>query len=398
MSDLHERMLGAAQVVLDRAAAVGDIPGGVCAIALDGRPIGTVASGVRAVIDEHGAPLADEARVAVDPAIRYDLASVTKLFTAVAVLKLAEHGVLELDARVADVLPEFRGGQRMAVTPRHLLTHTSGLPADWDGWHDYVGEGTDAAGWATPPRERVLAEILSTPLVREPESGFEYSCLGYITAMAYAEMITGRPWEAILSETVLAPRELTAITFGAPPEQSAPTEWQPELGRGLVRGVVHDEKAFALGGVSGNAGLFATADDLLQFGLAIAPAEPGASESRILGGSVFAAFWEDALPELTAAAGWDASTTPDFGQGAGPRIGQAAWMTDACLAARGHPGFTGTSLMIDPDRSLVIALLTNRVHPSRLGADGNAIRSQLTAAVCAVLDDNPAQLPGMADG
>jgi CubicO group peptidase (beta-lactamase class C family) len=384
MTDLHERMLGAAQVALDRAVAVGDIPGGVCAIALDGHSIGTVASGVRAVIDEHGAPLADEAMVAADPTTRYDLASVTKLFTAVAMLKLAERGVVEFDAQVADVLPEFRDGSRGAVTLRHLLTHTSGLPADWGGWHHYiVGEGTDAARWEAPPRDRVLTAILSTPLVREPGSGFEYSCLGYITAMAYAETITGRPWDAILSESVLAPLELNATTFGAPPAQCAPTEWQPELGRGLVTGVVHDEKAFALGGVSGNAGLFATANELVKFGLAIAPAAPGASESRILGRDVFPALWEDALPDLTAAAGWDAATTPDFGQGLGPRISQAAWMSDACRAARGHPGFTGTSLMIDPDRSLVIALLTNRVHPSRGGADGNAIRSQLTAAVCA---------------
>jgi CubicO group peptidase (beta-lactamase class C family) len=131
----------------------------------------------------------------------------------------------------------------------------------------------------------------------------------------------------------------------------------------------------------------------LRFGLAIGPTEPGASESLILGQDAFAAFWEDALPALIAGGEWDETTTPDFGQGLGPRIGQAAWMTDACPAGRGHPGFTGTSLMIDHDRSLVIALLTNRVHPSRMGVDGNAIRSELTAAVCAVLDDHDGPIP-----
>lgn len=387
MSNLHDRMLAAAQAVLDHAITAGDVPGGVCAIAVDGHPVGTVASGARAVVDEHGAPLADEARVAADPTTRYDLASVTKLFTAVGVLTLAERGVLELDVPVANALPEFRDGSRRAITLRHLLTHTSGLPADWAGWHDYiVDEGTDAARWNSPRRDRVLATILRTPLVREPGSGFEYSCLGYITAMAYTETVTGRPWDAVLRANVLAPLGLNAVTFGAPPQQSAPTEWQPELGRGLVAGVVHDEKAFALGGVSGNAGLFATAEELLRFGLAIGPTAPGASESRILGRDAFAAFWQDSLSARAAGPEWDAATTPDYGQGLGPRIGQVAWMTDACRAARGHPGFTGTSLMIDPDRSLVIALLTNRVHPSRLGADGNAIRWQLTAAVCAVLD------------
>lgn len=394
MNDLHDSMLGAAQAVLERAVTAADIPGGVCAIAVNGRPIGVVGSGARALIDGDGSPLADQARVAADPETRYDLASVTKLFTAVCVLKLAERRVLDLDVPVAEALPEFLGGSRRVVTLRHLLTHTSGLPADWGGWRDYIiGERTDGAHWDAPPRRRVLEAILSTPLVREPGTGFEYSCLGYITAMAYVETVTGRRWDAVLSENVLAPLGLNDVSFGAAPTQSAPTEWQPELGRGLVTGVVHDEKAFALGGVAGNAGLFATAQDLLRFGLAIGPTEPGASESLILGQDAFAAFWEDALPALIAGGEWDETTTPDFGHGLGPRIGQAAWMTDACPAGRGHPGFTGTSLMIDHDRSLVIALLTNRVHPSRMGVDGNAIRSELTAAVCAVLDDHDGPIP-----
>ena len=387
VTDSHDRMLAAAHAALEASVAAGNTPGAVCAIAAGGTPIGAVASGVRAVVGTDGAPLAEDHRIPTDPSVRYDLASVTKLFTAATVLTLVQRGVIGLDTPVADAVPEFRTGARREITLRRALSHTSGLPAEWPGWHDYViGEATDAVRWQLPPRDEVLHTILGTELVREPGHGFEYSCLGYITAMAYAETVTGSPWNQLVEQTIAAPLGLTSVAFGAPTELAAPTEWQPTLGRGVVTGVVHDETAFALGGISGNAGLFATADDLLRFGLAMSATALGRDEHGVLGPEASAAFWNDELPHLIASPGWDAATTPDYGQGLGPRIGQASWMTADCSAARGHPGFTGCSLMIDPDRDLAIALMTNRVHPSRWGSDGNAIRAAVTSAVCTEFD------------
>lgn len=381
-TNTHDAIRAAAQNAIDAAVAAGSTPGAVCAIAVGGHRIGEVTAGWRATVDAAGEPVVEAERVPADAATKYDLASITKLFTAGTMLALVGRGALELDAPIGDVLSEFANGARRAVTLRALLSHVSGLPGTWPGWRASVRDiGTDASAWHLPDRAETLHALMSSELVRESGSGYEYSCVGYITAMALAERATGRGWQQLVTENVLQPLALESVTFGAPAALSAPTERQPTLGRPLVWGDVHDETAYALGGISGNAGLFATADALLGFGLAIEAGLPG-----VLGATEFDAFWSDAIAPLITEGSWDAETTPLFGQGLGPRIGQRSWMTARCPNARGHNGFTGTSLMVDPDRSLVIALLANRVHPSRDGADGNTIRSSVTDAVCSVID------------
>jgi len=342
---------------LEQLVAEGMTPGAIVAVSVDGERREPVAVGSLGTIGADGAELIDLEPVTADT--RYDLASVTKLYSAVTALRLVDAGILDLDAPVVGLLPQFVDP---SVTLRHLLTHTSGLPPTWDGWR-------------TRPditRSDAIGAITSLPLMAPPGAAYEYSCLGYITTMALAETATRRPWDDLVQELVLDPLGLAATGFTPVGENIAPTEYQPEIGRGLVRGIVHDETAASLGGVSANAGLFATVGDLLSFGEAMNSGFAGLLERETA-----AAFAGDQLADILSST----STPPAWGQGLGPRIGQASWMTAQLPDAIGHNGFTGPSVLADPSSGLVVAFLTNRVHPSRTTSDGNAIRLAVHEAV-----------------
>jgi len=347
------------RTTLEHLVASGQMPGAIVQVSVDGRRLEPIAVGSLASIGADGAPLTEREPVTADT--RYDLASVTKLYSALTALRLVDAGVLSLHEPVVTVLPRFADRR---ATLRHLLTHTSGLPPTWDGWR------------SSPGRAAAIAAITSLPLVTASGVAYEYSCLGYITTMALAETATGRPWDDLVQELVLDPLGLTATTFTPVGDGIAPTEYQPELGRGLVHRIVHDETAAALGGVSANAGLFATVGDLLSFGEAMSSGFAGLLEP-----ATAAAFAGDQLADILS----PAAVRPAWGQGLGPRIGQASWMTSTLSTAIGHNGFTGPSVLADPARGLVVALLTNRVHPSRTASDGNAIRLAVHEAVVASL-------------
>jgi len=347
------------RATLEQFVDAGLTPGAVVAASVDGRRLDPIAVGSLASIGADGAPLAEREPVTADT--RYDLASVTKLYSALTALRLVDAGALSLDEPVVELLPRFAD---RGATLRHLLTHTSGLPPTWDGWR------------SRPDRDDAIAAITALPLATAPGAAYEYSCLGYITTMALAETATGRQWDDLVQELVLDPLGLTATTFNPVGDGIAPTEYQPELGRGLVHGIVHDETAASLGGVSANAGLFASVGDLLSFGEAMNSGFAGLLESETA-----AAFAGDQLADILS----PGAVTPAWGQGLGPRIGQASWMTPILSTAIGHNGFTGPSVLADPSRGLVVAFLTNRVHPSRTTSDGNAIRLAVHEAVVASL-------------
>jgi CubicO group peptidase (beta-lactamase class C family) len=352
-------------VVDDRLA-----PGAVVAVSVDGRAIDPVAVGHLASIHPSGRPLRPNERVPVSVDTRYDLASITKLYTAIAMLSLSDDGIVALDTPVADWLADYRAGPKAIITLRHLLTHVSGLPDVWEGWHGLVDrEGAADARWVGGGRSDALNAILALPLLTEPGDVYRYSCMGYITAMAIAETATGTGWADVVRDRVLVPLGLSRTGFAPVAAEVAPTEYTPQNGRGLVSGTVHDETAFALGGVSGNAGLFAAAPDLLSFGEALLDGVPG-----VLGASAADALWRDQLPASLA-------EPPAWGQSIGLRIGQESWMTAGFPDARGHTGFTGPSLLVDRHSRVVVAVLTNRVHPSRELSDGNVIRGRVHRAV-----------------
>jgi CubicO group peptidase (beta-lactamase class C family) len=297
----------------------------------------------------------------------YDLASLTKVVaTTTAIMLLYDAGTVDIDAPVSRYLPEFSGGLRDQVTVRHLLTHRAGLPAGRELWR--IAK--------TPAEAR--AAVLASPIQCTPGSCYEYSDLGADLLGFVAEAASGQTLDAFLERSVFAKLGMTDTHFRPDAMSSvriAPTEIAPPRGYPL-RGEVHDENAYALGGVAGHAGLFSTADDLSVFAQMML--DGGVYNGvRIVSDSAVALFTKRAAGHR--ALGWD---TCDGGAGCGQYMSERAF---------GHTGFTGTSLWIDPDRQMFVILLTNRVHaararrPSKVIAD---VRNDLAdAAVLAVMDD-----------
>jgi CubicO group peptidase (beta-lactamase class C family) len=290
----------------------------------------------------------------------FDIASLSKLFTAATALALADEGLVSLDAPVAPLAPEWANDQRGQLTFRHLLTHTSGLPAV-------------LRLWELPTQSRRMAAVFETPLRAMPGTAFEYSCVGYIVAGLLLERLSGSRLPRLVSEAILDPlglRDTTHLPSSELRDRIAATEHQPYANRGLVRGAVHDENNWFLGGTAGNAGLFSTAADLARFAEMLRRGGE-LDGQRILSAEAVAQMTSDQLP-----LGLD----PGYRQGIGPRINDRSFM--GVLAdhhAYGHSGFTGTSLVVTPSLKTVTILLTNRVHPSRDWSNIAGIRQQVAA-------------------
>ena len=303
----------------------------------------------------------------------YDLASLTKVVgTATAAMILYDEGRLELDTPVSKYLPSFSGGPKDVVTIRHLLTHTSGLPA-----------GRDLRRLASSPWE-ARNVVMASSLTCKPGACQVYSDIGADVLGFAVEAIAGQGLDAFLEERVFTPLGMNDTHFrpdAALRDRIAPTEVSSPRGY-PVRGEVHDENAWALGGVAGHAGLFSTAADLSLFAQMML--NGGTYNGvRIVSDSAVGRF--TARTSGTRALGWD---TSDGEGAAGIHMGEKAY---------GHTGFTGTSLWIDPERELFVVLLTNRVHaprarrPARVIAD---VRADLAdAAVLSVVDDNILKMP-----
>jgi beta-glucosidase-like glycosyl hydrolase/CubicO group peptidase (beta-lactamase class C family) len=313
---------------------------------------------------------ADDPRPVSDSTI-YDLASLTKVIgLTTACMLLVGEGKLDLDRPVVDYVPAFEGPGRSRVLVRHLLTHTSGLPA-WVPLH-----------LATASREEALARVLSEPLESEPGERYVYSDLGAITLTQVVEAVTGEPLDLFLERRVFAPLEMRYTRFRPPAEwrdRIAPTERDPWRGR-VLRGEVHDENAAHLGGVSGHAGLFSIAPDLARFGIWLLDAYHGrlaeGSEPYLAPALVRDFTRKQPGPEgSTRALGWD-TPSPEGGGSAGHLLSPASF---------GHTGFTGTSIWIDPERELLVILLTNRVHPTRENRALPRIRGEVTDSVVSAL-------------
>ena len=278
---------------------------------------------------------------------------------------LFDEGKLELDAPVAKYLPAFTGGFKDSVTIRHLLTHRSGLPAGRDLWRV-----------ARNPQEARLM-VIDTPLSCKPGSCYIYSDLGADMLGMVIETVSGMGLDQFLDQRVFGPLGMVDTYYR--PDDSlklriAPTEVMPPRGYPL-QGEVHDENAYALGGVAGHAGLFSTAKDLAVFAQMML--NGGVYDSvRIVSDSTVALFTRRAAG--TRALGWD---TADGDGGAGRYLTERAY---------GHTGYTGTSLWIDPDREMFVILLTNRVHAAKARRPATVIsdvRADLAdAAVLAVID------------
>jgi CubicO group peptidase (beta-lactamase class C family) len=280
----------------------------------------------------------------VDTSTVYDLASLTKVVgLTTACMLLVQEGALDLDAPVQRYVPAFRGPGKDSVTVRHLLTHASGLP----DWRPLYTEATT--------RATAFALADTTPLVATPGATMRYSDIGAIVLTQAVERITGKRLDAFLEERVFGPLGLRDTRFLPPPgwrDRVAPTERSQD--GTIIRGTVHDENAWRLGGVSGHAGLFSTAPDVARFTFWLLDAWHGRTPT--LPAPLVRAWTrrQDQPPGSSRALGWDTPSGPN--SSAGTRLGPLAF---------GHTGFTGTSIWVDPERELFIILLTNRVHPTR---------------------------------
>ncbi|MCW3492560.1 serine hydrolase domain-containing protein [Microbacterium sp. SSM24] len=281
----------------------------------------------------------------------FDLASVSKTFTAAVITRLAAQGRVNLDEPVATVLPVGTGPGAERITLRMLLTHVSGLPAESFIWRDV----------STPPPDRMRA-LLATALESEPDEVYRYSCVGYIAAGAVAERATGSTLPSLLDELITQPLHLTSVRYGpVDPARAAATEAQPWAGAGMLRGEVHDELNRYLGGCVGNAGLFGSAEDVLAFAESF-------TDDRLYESQARTWMTTDGLRPHHGSA---------FGQALGPALNDAAFLGD--VEAFGHVGFTGTMWLADPRRRLAAALLTNNVHPHRDHADLTEFRQRFSS-------------------
>jgi beta-glucosidase-like glycosyl hydrolase/CubicO group peptidase (beta-lactamase class C family) len=333
--------LGEVDRAIERAVAERAFPGAVLAVGKDGALVRLAAFGRLSY-----EPGAGEAA----PDTIYDLASLTKVVCATtAAMILVDEGRLDLAKPVSSFLPGFRGGAKDKVTVRHLLTHSSGL--DW--WAPLY---RDLKGQA-----EFVARIQGMDLVYEPGTKSLYSDLGLILLGEILERVAGEGLEPFIRTRLLVPLGMRETCYRPGLElvpRIAPTEQDAWRGR-LLRGEVHDENAYALGGVASHAGLFGTASDLARFAQMLL--NGGVYDHRrIVSRQTLEAFTRRAgVPGSSRALGWD---TPSEGSSAGTLLSSRSF---------GHTGFTGTSLWIDPERKLFVILLTNRVHPTR---ENDAIR------------------------
>lgn len=386
---MWRRVRDAVRVQLADGIARGVFPGAVAAVVHGGR---------RPVLEALGHAQVVPRRVAMRIDTVFDLASLTKpVATTVAILQLWEQGKIDLDALVAYHLPDFAQTGKAAATIRHLLAHTSGLPA----WDMLYLPGPARGGGTPAPACRSISDavlrICATPAAAPPGTRIDYSDLGFVLLGHLVERLSAR-LDLYARRHIFEPLGMTHTRFVPPRSwrtRCAATEIGNAYERGkaaeqglgrrfrwrtrLLRGEVHDGNAWHLGrGIAGHAGLFGTARDLARFGKAML-AGGALGSARMLRHDTVTEVTTNHTPGLAShprGLGWALRGWPFLG-------------TRASAAAFGHTGFTGTSLLIDPQRDLAVVLLTNRVHPrvdERAGAGITAYRPVFHDAVIEACD------------
>jgi CubicO group peptidase (beta-lactamase class C family) len=323
----------------------------------------------------------------VSPATIFDLASLTKVVaTTPAAMILEAEGKLDLDAPVIRYLPWFARGdaRKSAITVRQLLLHRSGF-APFRPWYR-DRQGLDAY------REAIGDEKLEF----DPGARTLYSDINFLTLGLVIEAIAGMPLDRFVSERLLTPLGMEDTSFHPDARllpRIAPTEVDTVFRHAHVRGVVHDENAYAMGGIAGHAGLFSTAWDLAVYadlmlsggllpacapstGSGVACTRERADSARVLAAESVERWTRRADAGGSYALGWD---TPE-----GANSSAGSYLSPRAF---GHTGFTGTSIWIDPELDLFVILLTNRVNPTRDNQRHVALRRAVAdAAARAVLD------------
>jgi CubicO group peptidase (beta-lactamase class C family) len=337
----------------------GVYPGAVLLVAQGGEVVFFRAVGNRVVVPE---------RLPMEKDTIFDLASLTKpLATTMAVMKLVDENLLDLDAPLSSLIQPFPWHDKSLLSPRLLLNHSSGL----SDWRPFYRELTRLPLEERKPAVRRL--IMEEPLSSEPKTVSLYSDLGFMLLEWMVEIITGTDLSAFLETTLYQPLGLRILYLDhiasnrtRTKELYAATEDCPWR-KGIVQGHVHDENAFALGGYSGHAGLFGTAKDIFSLTSMLVNLYHG-ERSALLKEETARTFLsrQELVPGATWALGWD---TPSRGNSSSGNYFDPKSI--------GHTGFTGTSVWIDLEKNITAIFLTNRVHPSRSNEKIKGFRPEL---------------------
>ena len=362
-----------------RAGVGTAFPGAVLRVSRRGRLLFEEAVG-RIALPEAGGPDGP-----VTPDTVFDLASLTKpLATTTVMMALVARGRLAPDDPVGRWVPDLAGTDKMAIPLSQLLAHVSGLPP-WRPFGEWLLREHGPAFAGTPEaRSEVLRRIGWATLESARATSCVYSDLGFILLGWALEAAGAAPLDRLFADVVACPLELPRVFFApvlaglaapfpVPLDQVAATELCPTRRR-VLRGEVHDDNAYLLGGVAGHAGLFGTAAAVDAIVTALHTAWRG-GDGGPFDSAVVRRFWTvPRVPGSTRVWGFD--TPSPVGSSAGAR---------PPARAVGHLGFTGTSFWLDLDEGVVVTLLTHRVHPSRWTTGIHAFRPALHDAVWTAL-------------
>ena len=357
-SSAQDELFRGAFEILHNAIPAGAFPGCSLAVTLNGELVAHHALGRFSY---------DATAPAVTTGSIFDLASVTKaIATTTMAMILYERGILDLEAPVAAILPEFSmdDPRRRDVSMRMLLSHSSGLPA------------YEKLFLRTKNREELLRAALTTALTADPGTRAEYSDLGFIILGVALERLADEAIVTFCQREIFGPLAMSNTTFNPAKslhDKIVPTADERMKFRGrIIHGEVQDENASVLGGGAGHAGLFSTAEDVAIFAHAML-----SGGRPILRPETVDMFTRrEATPAGTSRAlGWDTPSSPSQ---SGKYFG---------LHSYGHLGYTGTSLWIDPDRQLSITLLTNRTWPDCQNQAIKQVRPAFYDAVIEALKD-----------
>ncbi|OHB76075.1 MAG: hypothetical protein A2Z25_13095 [Planctomycetes bacterium RBG_16_55_9] len=300
----------------------------------------------------------------------FDMASLTKpVATATSILILMDRKAIGLDDYVRTYLPAFACKGKEEVRIKHLLAHTSGLPA-------YTNAAELEEQFASPCPEKVIEKICSLEALSAPGEEFRYSCLSYITLGKIVEVVSGQRLDVFSRKNIFAPLGMTHTTYNPPASWGKDIAATEVIDSRPLRGTVHDPLARLMAGVSGNAGLFSNAHDLAIYC------------RMLLNGGIWnrkRILSPEAVRLLTTAQAHDRAYGFDVSSG-------YSWVKGAYASEKAfsHTGYTGTSIVCDPQSGTFVIILTNRVHPKD---DGSAkpVRTKVADIVFSSQSMQPAQ-------
>ena len=291
-------------------------------------------------------------QIPMTPQTIFDLASLTKpLSTTLAVMRLVAYHQIDLGDRLGRILPEFEPTEKATIKIKNLLYHNSGFP-DYRPYFRVLAEIEEGSR-----RNALRKLLLQEPLINPIGKTVCYSDLGFMVLAWVVEHVSGQRLDHFVADEIYQPLGLKKLFFNSNNRAKergcfAATENCPWRHK-ILEGQVHDENAYVVGGVEGHAGLFGTADSVYRLLAELLSVYQGKKRSKIFHRALLQRFFKP-LPGTDKALGFD---TPSLsGSSCGHRFSKTSV---------GHLGFTGTSFWMDLERSVIVILLTNRVHPSR---------------------------------